>query len=70
MTGDAEFWAKAYACLQCGKKHTMRTVETKGRGRIQQTTWAAPEDGHTYRTIIPLSDLLKFQEYMTKNNKT
>jgi hypothetical protein len=63
MPGD-DFWRKAYACLTCGKPHEHLVVKRRANGDPFQYSWADPEDGHYYRTIIGLDDLAKLRHYM------
>ena len=58
-----EFWAKAYMCLTCGKPHEYRL--TSGFDSLPRTySWADPEDGHVYRTVIPIGLIDKLRAHM------
>lgn len=63
MEVDDEFWRKAYACLECGEPHTYRQLEPSYT-LPRRFTWADPEDGHLYRTVIPIDLLNKLRAHM------
>lgn len=64
---DEDFWYKAYSCLTCGKPHADRVIKRRSDGTPLQYSWADPEDGHSYRTVIGLDALGALRKHMEGN---
>lgn len=65
---EEDFWRKAYACLTCGKPHAHRVIKWRSNNEPLQYSWADPEDGHTYRTVIGIDALGTLRKHMEEED--